>query len=87
MWGAIPNTEGVCFNLHGLWISLVTWDVATDGEHAWLDSELGVVYELDGMLISYPVIILSMPVPMLWSLNLKMKDKIMLTCLFTLGAM
>lgn len=63
MWGAIPASEGVCFDQHGIWISLAAWDVLTD---AW---------------------IMAMVVPMVWGLRMKVREKIMLTGVFFLGAM
>jgi len=51
MWGAIPVTEGVCFDQDGLWISLVSWDVSSD---VW---------------------ILSMSIPLIWKLNLRLRER------------
>ena len=62
MWGAIPASQGVCFDLSGLWVSLVARDVSSD---VW---------------------ILAMPIPMVWKLNLKRRDTVMLTRVFLLGA-
>ncbi|KAI7238114.1 hypothetical protein KC330_g2754 [Hortaea werneckii] len=61
MWGQVPAER--CFNMTGLWISIVTWDVSTD------------------------VFVLGMAIPMVWRLNLKLRDKIMLTGVFMLGAL
>ncbi|RMY90580.1 hypothetical protein D0862_09923 [Hortaea werneckii] len=61
MWGQVPAER--CFNMTGLWISIVTWDVSTD------------------------VFVLGMAIPMVWRLNLKRRDKIMLTGVFMLGAL
>lgn len=71
--------------MHGLWISLVTWDVATDGELSCQPTGAARTCTVDTDISI--VIILAMPVPLLWSLNLKFRDKVMLTCLFVLGAM
>lgn len=60
MWGADIATS--CFDMQGLWISIVVWDVSID---VW---------------------ILAMSVPMVWKLNLRLKEKVMLTGVFTLGA-
>ena len=63
MWGAVPVTQGRCFNQRGLWMSIVAWDVSSD------------------------VMILGMAIPMVWKVNLRVKEKIMLSLLFMLGAM
>jgi hypothetical protein len=60
MWG--DASTGVCWNIQGEWISLVTWNVFTD------------------------IVILAMPIPMVWQLNLKVRDKMLLSGLFLLGA-
>lgn len=61
MWGAVD--ADVCFDMRGLWISIVTWDVLSD------------------------VVMIGLAMPMVWRLNLRMRDKIGLTGIFMLGAM
>lgn len=62
MWGVVPADRGTCWGQNALWISIVTWDVASD---VW---------------------IMGMAVPMVWKLNLRLKEKAMLTSVFMLGA-
>lgn len=30
MWGAVPISEGSCFGLESVWISIAAWDVLSD---------------------------------------------------------
>ncbi|KAH9909597.1 hypothetical protein F4778DRAFT_711975 [Xylariomycetidae sp. FL2044] len=59
----------------------------------WGDATEGVCWDMDGEWISLvawnvftDIAILTMPLPMVWKLNLKTRDKIMLSSVFLLGA-
>lgn len=72
MWGATPSEDAVCWNQNGYceFVELPTPVQRTDGRSG---------ISLVSWDISSDVVILTMPLPMIWSLHLKMKEKVMLT--------
>ena len=71
MWGGTPPEEAVCWNQNGLCACAEATAMSV------ADQDLGI--SLVTWDISSDVVILTMPLPMIWALQLKTKEKIMLT--------